>query len=133
MPSGNICFEITETAAIGNLKIAVDFILELKSAGCSFSLDDFGSGMSSLSYLKTLPVDYLKIDGVFVKNMVKDNLDRTLVESISDIGRAMGKEIIAEFVENDEIISLLKKIGIDYAQGYGVEKPKPITLLLEQP
>lgn len=132
VPSGNICFEITETAAIGNLKIAVDFILELKSAGCSFSLDDFGSGMSSLSYLKTLPVDYLKIDGVFVKNIVKDNLDRTLVESISDIGRAMGKEIIAEFVENDEIISLLKKIGIDYAQGYGVEKPKPIALLLEQ-
>ncbi len=126
---GNICFEITETAAIGCLKSALDFILDLKSFGCEFALDDFGSGMSSLSYLKNLPVDYLKIDGAFVKNIVTDNIDLTLVESVNDIGRAMGKKTIAEFVKDNKIMKILCKIGVDYAQGYGIQKPHPLKMI----
>ncbi len=127
VPARRICFEITETAAIANLSRAMTLMETLKARGCLFALDDFGSGLSSFAYLKTLPVDYLKIDGTFVKDIVDDELDLALVRSIGDVGKVMGKATIAEFVENDAILSKLREIGVDYAQGYGVAPPTPIT------
>lgn len=123
----DICFEITETAAIASLGMASRFIRTLKRAGCRFALDDFGSGLSSFAYLKNLPVDYLKIDGNFVKDMLNDPMDHAIVESIHQIGKIMGMQTIAEFVETQEIMQRLKEIGVDYGQGYGIEKPKPLT------
>ena len=122
----NISFEITETAAISNLKLATNFISDLKAIGCKFALDDFGSGLSSFAYLKNLPVDYLKIDGAFVKDMNHNAIDRAMVESIHHIGSVMNLKTIAEFVENDEILQVLKRVGVDYAQGYGIARPKPL-------
>ncbi len=121
----SICFEITETAAIARLDKATHFIDELKSLGCRFSLDDFGAGMSSFAYLKHLPVDFLKIDGGFVKNMADDPIDRAMVEAINSVGHITGKQTIAEFVDGERVIALLREIGVDFAQGYGVAKPKP--------
>ncbi len=122
----NVCFEITETSAISNLAKAAQLIEEIKSLGCSFALDDFGSGMSSFAYLKNLPVDYVKIDGSFVKNIVKDSVDSALVECMNRIGHEIGMQTIAEFVENDHILDKLKELGIDYAQGYGIDRPCPL-------
>ena len=121
----SICFEITETAAIAKLDKATDFINQLKSLGCLFSLDDFGAGMSSFAYLKHLPVDFLKIDGGFVKDMADDPIDRAMVEAINSIGHVMGKQTIAEFVDGERVVRLLREMGVDYAQGYGVAKPRP--------
>ena len=118
-----ICFEITETAVISNLDVARNFMHALHAIGCRFSLDDFGSGLSSFAYLKNLQVDFLKIDGMFVKNIVDNKIDRAMVESINNIGHVMGIHTIAEFAENEEIIDVLKEIGVDYAQGYGVAMP----------
>lgn len=126
IPPGDICFEITETAAIVNLNQAVALIKELKAIGCQFSLDDFGSGMSSFGYLKHLPVDFLKIDGGFVKDILDDPIDRAMVEAIHNIGHVMGLQTIAEYVENDAIADVLREIGIDFVQGFGIEKPSPL-------
>lgn len=131
MPPEKICFEITETAAIANLTNATHFIKTLKTRGCHFALDDFGSGLSSFAYLKNLPVDFLKIDGMFVKDMVDDPIDFAMVRSINDMGHVMGKKTIAEFVENDAILERLRELGVDYAQGYGIGRPRPIEEMTE--
>lgn len=124
-----LCFEITETAAIQNIDKAISFITELRNNGCLFSLDDFGTGFSSYEYLKKLPVDYLKIDGVFIKNLTASSDDLAVVKSICEIGHYMNKKIVAEFVETNDIRDLLKTVGVDYVQGYGVEMPKEIIHL----
>jgi diguanylate cyclase (GGDEF)-like protein/PAS domain S-box-containing protein len=129
IPAHKICFEITETAAIANLSHATGFIHQLKERGCLFSLDDFGSGLSSFAYLKNLPVEYLKIDGLFVKDILDDKVDLAMVKSINEVGHVMGKKTIAEFVENEQIFNLLNELGVDYAQGYGIGKPVPLDEL----
>ncbi len=131
VPASKICFELTETVAIANLVQAKEMIQALKQLGCCFALDDFGSGMSSFGYLKHIPVDYLKIDGGFVKDIGKDPIDYALVKSINEIGHIMGKLTIAEFVENEAILANLREIGVDFAQGYGISKPRPIANLVE--
>jgi len=124
VPANRICFEITETSAISNLSQAQIFIDELKEIGCRFALDDFGSGLSSFAYLKSLDVDYLKIDGAFVKDMAEDPIDRAMVESIHNIGSVLKLKTIAEFVEDESILNALNEVGVDYAQGYGIARPK---------
>ena len=125
LPPACICLEITETVAVSNLLQAIEFMEAVKKIGCQFSLDDFGSGMSSFTYLKNLPVDYLKIDGYFVKNILENKIDYAMVRAINQIGQVMGLKTIAEFVENDAILAELKNIGVDYGQGYGIGKPEP--------
>ncbi len=125
-----ICFEITETEAISNLAKARFIIQSLKTLECRFSLDDFGSGMSSFGYLKNLPVDYLKIDGTFIKNLVSDPIDRAMVAAINNIGHAMGLKTIAEFVESASVLRELNELGVDYVQGYCIAKPEPLETYL---
>ncbi len=131
LKDNTICFEITETAAIANLSNACNFIYELKRLGCQFSLDDFGSGLSSFAYLKNLPVDSIKIDGSFVKDINKDLMDFAFVKSINEIGHVMGMKTIAEFVENVSILKLLRDINVDFAQGYFIQRPSPLDELLQ--
>lgn len=121
-----VCFEITETAAVGNFDVAVQMMHGMRELGCRFALDDFGAGMSSFTYLKRLPVDYVKIDGAFVKDMSKDAVDFAMVEAIHNIAHRMGLRTVAEFVQNDATIEMLRGLGVDYVQGYGVEKPRPL-------
>ena len=127
----HLCFEITETAAIANLTRAIAFMRRMKALGCRFALDDFGSGLSSFGYLKTLPVDYLKIDGGFVRDIGEDPIDLALVASINQIGHILGIETIAEYVENDAVRRQLEEIGVDYLQGYGIARPEPLTTLID--
>ena len=132
VPAEKLCFEITETAAIANLSNAKIFMSELKEKGCCFALDDFGSGLSSFAYLKNLPVDYIKIDGAFIRDLLVDPVDSEMVIAINRLGHVMDKQTIAEFVENNETLNMLKKIGVDYVQGYGISKPKPIRMFLSE-
>ncbi|MEZ5542196.1 MAG: EAL domain-containing protein [Pseudomonadota bacterium] len=132
VPPEALCFEITETAAVANLSAATGFIRELKQLGCRFSLDDFGSGLSSFAYLKNLPVDYLKIDGEFVREMDTDEVSHAMVSAIHELGRVIGIRTIAEFVENERIIEMLTAMGVDYAQGYAIAKPVPLAELAER-
>ncbi|OYQ66571.1 histidine kinase [Pseudanabaena sp. SR411] len=127
VPPQNICFEITETAAIANFDQARYFISEIKKLGCRFALDDFGSGLSSFAYLMNLPVDYLKIDGAFVKHISHHSISQAIVEGINNIAHAMNLETIAEFVEDEIILAKLREIGVDYAQGYAINRPSPIN------
>jgi diguanylate cyclase (GGDEF)-like protein/PAS domain S-box-containing protein len=121
-----LCFEITETAAVTSLSNAIYFMRELKGRGCKFSLDDFGSGLSSFMYLKTLPVDFLKIDGQFISHIAEDAVDRSMVEAISKVGGALGISTVAECVESDAVLQELRRIGVDFAQGFFVAAPLPI-------
>lgn len=122
-----ICFEITETAVIADLDSARRFISVLKDMGCQFSLDDFGSGLSSFGYLRELPVDYLKIDGSFVRGMVDDPTDRAMVESINQIGHVLAMRTIAEHVQDQPTLELLERIGVDFAQGSAIQTPQPVS------
>ncbi|HET7200246.1 MAG TPA: EAL domain-containing protein, partial [Burkholderiales bacterium] len=123
MPPRTICFELTETAAIANFDKAARFFGELKSLGCLFSLDDFGAGMSSFGYLKHLPVDFIKIDGSFVKDVAHDQVDRAMVRAINDVGHVMGKKTIGESVDGETGLAALREIGVDFAQGHWISPP----------
>ncbi len=126
LDASKICFEITETAAVASFSQANRFIQALKELGCKFALDDFGRGLSSFGYLKHFPVDFLKIDGSFVREILRDPIDREMVRSINEIGHLTGKQTVAEFAENAEIIQMLTSLGVDYAQGYGVAQPQRV-------
>jgi EAL domain-containing protein (putative c-di-GMP-specific phosphodiesterase class I) len=123
----HIIFEITETAAIANITSATSFMLTLRGCGFRFSLDDFGSGLSSFTYLKKLPVDFLKIDGAFVRDILSDPVDYAMVKSINELGQLLGKETIAEYVETLELADELQRMGVNYAQGYAYAQPRPLN------
>jgi len=129
IPHSQVCFEITETTAVASLTKANEFMTALRGAGCRFALDDFGVGVSSFTYLKHLPVDYLKIDGSFVRDMLDDPVNHAMVEAIHRIGHIMGKKTIAESVEKHETLKALRAIGVDYAQGYAIAAPAPFRRL----
>ena len=122
-----ICFEITETAVIANLPKAQEFMSQMKKLGCRFSLDDFGSGLSSFAYLKALPVDYLKIDGVFIRDIATNAINRAMVKAINEVGHVMGIQTVAEYVEDDATLAVVRELGVDYAQGYAVGMLRPLT------
>jgi EAL domain-containing protein (putative c-di-GMP-specific phosphodiesterase class I) len=126
LPRGAVCFEITETAAINNLRRAAQFMKEVKELGFRFALDDFGTGTSSFGYLRSLPVDYLKIDGSFVEDIAHDSLDKAMTETINRIGHIMGMKTVGEFAATEAVIGMLRSMGVDFAQGYGFEKPQPL-------
>jgi EAL domain-containing protein (putative c-di-GMP-specific phosphodiesterase class I) len=123
----NIGFETAESVAIGNLSKANQLIATLRRAGCAFALDDFGSGVSSFAYVKALGADFLKIDGMYVGNLSQDRVDYAMVRSIKDIGHLMGKQVIAKCVESDDVVQKLREIGVDYAQGFVLGTPKPLS------
>ena len=121
-----ICFEITETATIANMNRALRLISELRARGCRFALDDFGTGLASFAYLKNLPVDFLKIDGTFIRDVVGDPVNTAIVKAINEIGHALGIRTIAEYVEGSETLQALRNLGVDYGQGYGIARPRPL-------
>jgi len=123
LPPGTVNFEITETAVIRNVTEAGKLMSALREMGCQFALDDFGSGLSSFGYLRKLPVDYLKIDGMFIRDLLRDKTDRIFVKSIIDIAHALNIKAVAEFVENDELLQLVRELGADYAQGFAIGRP----------
>jgi EAL domain-containing protein (putative c-di-GMP-specific phosphodiesterase class I) len=124
-----VCFEVTETAAISNLARAARFIRRFRDLGCRFALDDFGTGLSSFAYLKALPVDYLKIDGSFVRGIAEDRIDRAAVASIQQLAQAAGAKTIAECVESAEILERVRAMGIDFGQGHVIHPPEPYAAL----
>jgi EAL domain-containing protein (putative c-di-GMP-specific phosphodiesterase class I) len=126
---GALCFELTEGAAMTSLASATHFISELRDRGCRFSLDDFGSGLSSFIFLKNLPVDFLKIDGQFMHNVTRDHIDRSLVEAIAQIGQTMDIRTVAERVDSADVLARLAEIGIEYAQGHYIGAPQPVAVL----
>lgn len=130
VPPSSVCFEVTETAAIANLEVAAEFIEELKQHGCRFALDDFGSGLSSFAYLKALPVDFLKIDGNFVCDILDDEVDRAMVGAINDVGHTLKLQTVAEFVNDEAILVELEKLGVDFAQGFAIAKPRMLSTLV---
>ena len=130
LPGSAFCFEITESTAIANLSGARALIDRMRELGCAFMLDDFGSGLSSFSYLKSLPVHCIKIDGGFIRDIADDPVDRSMVESMNQVAKVLGIATVAEYVENEQTLTLLREIGVDYAQGYHIGKPHPIELLL---
>src|SRR5690606_13216295 len=129
IPPGALCVEITEPAAIANLGNVVTFMNRLKEQGCRFSLDDFGTGLSSLTYLKHLPVDYVKIDGQFIRNVTRDKTDETMVDAIARMAGALEIQTIAERVEGRDVLKRLGEIGISFAQGYFIAVPRPVSEL----
>lgn len=129
--AANLCLEITETAAIANLDNALQLISDLRVLGCRFALDDFGSGLSSFAYLRSLPVDYLKIDGTFVRDMHQDPVDAAMVEAIHKVAQLMRVRTVAEYVENAQTLEMLRALGVDYAQGYHIHSPQPLAVLCE--
>jgi diguanylate cyclase (GGDEF)-like protein/PAS domain S-box-containing protein len=133
IPASKLCFEVTETSAIRNIEDAISFIGQLKALDVKFSLDDFGSGSSSFGYLKALPVDYLKIDGQFVKSLATDAVDFATVRCIADMANLLHKETVAEFVETEAALAMLTTLGVDYAQGYFLHQPEPLSGLLQLP
>ena len=133
VPLEKLTFEITETVAVVSLVYVKKFIKQIKQFGCKFSLDDFGSGYSSYAYLKNLNVEYLKIDGAFVKDIANNKADVAIVKSMNEIAHSLGMETIAEYVENDEIRDILMEIGVDYVQGYGIQKPILLAGLVDEP
>jgi len=130
VPTNIICFEITETIAVSNLTEANNFINELREHGCRFSLDDFGTGFSSFENLKHLKVDYVKIDGIFIRDICTNKIDLEMVRSLHSISKLMNIKTVAEYVENDQILAILQQIGVDYIQGYAISKPLPIEQIL---
>jgi diguanylate cyclase (GGDEF)-like protein len=132
VPPERICFEITETATVANLSRATELLTALKAIGCEFALDDFGSGLSSFAYLKNLPVNYLKIDGAFIRDILHDRSDHAMVASIHQLAHILGIQTVAEYVDSPEIFAAIERIGIDYAQGYGVAEPRPLDELLTE-
>ncbi|PWQ94194.1 sensor domain-containing protein [Leucothrix arctica] len=125
-----VCFEITEAVAVGDMEMGERFIKTLKALGSSFALDDFGTGVSSYGYLQSLDVDYLKIDGIFVKELMTDKVSRDIVQSVTQVGHTMNLKVVAEYVENDKIMAVLRGMGVDYGQGYGISRPKPIEEMI---
>lgn len=132
LPPSKLCLEITETAAIGNMSEAIQLFTQLKNLGCLIALDDFGSGLSSFGYLKRMPVDIIKIDGMFVRDIAEDEMDFAMVKAINELAKKMGKQTVAEFVENEAILMRLQSLGVDYAQGYLFGKPKPLAELVAE-
>jgi EAL domain-containing protein (putative c-di-GMP-specific phosphodiesterase class I) len=128
VPAEKLCFEITEHGAIADMQKTIAFIQALSARGCRFSLDDFGTGMTSFSYLKQLPVDFIKIDGSFIQMMASSDVDFEMVRFTNDISHMMGRKTIAEYVSSPAILSTLKRIGVDFAQGYCIGKPRPLAM-----
>lgn len=129
IPTENICFEVTETAAIANMDVAITFIKKMRTLGCKTSLDDFGSGLSSFAYLQSMPIDYLKIDGIFVHDIDTNEVNRAMVKSINEVSHIMGIKTICEYVETEGVKNILEDMKVDYAQGYYYSKPFPIETL----
>ena len=128
-----LCFEITETAVVDNVERSVEFIKSIKKLGAKFSLDDFGTGLSSFSYLKQFPVDYLKIDGEFIRDIIEDDKSYVFVRSMTEVGHCLDMKVIAEFVESDNMFEKLRMANVDFIQGYTVGKPVDIRTLAELP
>jgi EAL domain-containing protein (putative c-di-GMP-specific phosphodiesterase class I) len=128
VPSEKLCFEITEHGAIADMQKTISFIEAMSARGCRFSLDDFGTGMTSFSYLKQLPVDFIKIDGSFIQMMSSSDVDYEMVRFTNDISHMMGRKTIAEYVSDKAILDSLRQIGVDFAQGFCIGKPRPLAL-----